>query len=79
MGAEEMDKNRDLLFLQTRLLRLASLRWGISLRECADIFQKYSVFDYIKDLYGIFHVQGDEADLLDVTEYIKIKGANVSC
>ena len=74
-----MERNRELLFLQTRLLRLASLRWGISLGECADIFQEYSVFDYIKDLYGIFHVQGDEADLLDVAEYLKNRGADVPC
>ena len=74
-----MNKNRDLLFLQTRLLRLAALQWGMSLQECTEVFEKYKVFDYIKDLYGIFHVQGDEADLLEVSEYLKNRGAVLPC
>ena len=41
------------------------------------IFEKYEVNDYIKTSYEEYHVQGNEANMLDIEEYLRRKGANI--
>ena len=63
--------------MQVRLFRLAEKKWKKSTLECAEIFDKYDVDDYISGCYEIFHVQGDEANSDDIDEYLRRKGCAV--
>ena len=64
-------------FTKQNLLRIASERFNLSLKETAQLFKKFDVLKYIRECFGIFHVEGDEAVFEDVKEYLKIKGAVV--
>ena len=59
------------------VLRMASERFNLSLKETAQLFKKFDVLRYIRECFGIFHVEGDEAVFDDVKGYLKIKGAAV--
>ncbi|MDY6285043.1 MAG: DUF3791 domain-containing protein [Hallerella sp.] len=72
-----MDEKRQILFMQIRILRMASERFHLSLKETAELFKKFEVLRYIRECFGIFHVEGDEAVFDDVKSYLKIKGAAV--
>lgn len=63
--------------MQIRILRKASERFGLPLKETAELFKKFDVLKYIRECFGIFHVEGDEAVFEDVKSYLKIKGAPV--
>ena len=65
--------SKDLLRMQIRLFRKACKKWEISTKECEEIFTRYDVDDYITDLYEVFHVQSDEANMDDIEEYINNK------
>lgn len=65
----------EILFMQTRLLRLAHEKWQKTNAECARIFEKYNVYEYIRKLYDLFHVQGDDANFEEIESYLKSKGA----
>ena len=67
----------DLFMLQVRLFRLAQIRWNKNAADCEEIFNKYEVNDYIKTCYEEYHVQGDEANIMDVEKYLHGKGANI--
>ncbi len=56
---------------------MASERFHLSLKETAELFKKFEVLRYIRECFGIFHVEGDEAVFDDVKSYLKIKGAAV--
>ncbi len=72
-----MNEQQQILFMQIRILRKASERFGLSLKETAELFKKFGVLKYIRECFGIFHVEGDEAVFEDVKSYLKLKGAAV--
>ena len=61
--------------MQIRLFRYACKKWNKDTLECAEIFDKYDIDKYICDLYEIFHVQGDEANLDDIEGYLENQNA----
>ena len=73
-----MSERLQILYMQVRLLRLASERWNSTIDDTTRIFKEKGVFDYIAGLWDLFHVEGDAAVLEDIDEYIKAKaGVNV--
>lgn len=66
-----MNEKQQILYMQTRIVRLASEEWGRPISEIAGIFARYHVLQYIEECFGVFHVQGDEAILEDVENYLK--------
>ena len=52
-------------------------RRRLNLRICLCCGKNFDVLKYIRECFGIFHVEGDEAVFEDVKEYLKIKGAVV--
>lgn len=72
-----MNEQQQILFMQIRILRMASERFNLSLKETAGLFKKFDVLKYIRACFGIFHVEGDEAVFEDVKAYFKAKGAAV--
>lgn len=72
-----MEEKRQILFMQIRILRMAAEKFKISLKEAAEVFKKFDVLKYIREGFGIFHVEGDEAVFEDVKNYLKSRGASV--
>ena len=69
-----MSEKEEILFMQTRLIRLAAEEWKLSMDKVLSVFKQAKVLDYIEKAYGIFHCEGVEAVLPDVDEYIDSKG-----
>ena len=73
-----MSEKAEIIFMQTRLIRLASEEWHLPVDKIIDLFKKANVLDYIEKGYGIFHCEGDEAVLDDITEFLEGKGIKVN-
>ena len=74
----KMSKKSEIIFMQTRLIRLAAQEWKLSIEKVIDIFKKAKVLGYIEDSYRIFHCEGDGAVLEDVSEFVRRKGIQVN-
>lgn len=72
-----MNEKTEILFMQTRLIRLASERWHLSIEQIIQLFKANDIFKYIEIGYGIFHCEGDDVVLDDVEQLIARKGTNV--
>lgn len=70
-------QKKDLFMMQVRLFRLAQLRWCLSAKECSRLFRSYRLYAYIENCYDFFHVQGDEANLLDMAAFLATKGVRL--
>ena len=60
--------------MQVRIVRMATEKWNLPVGEVARIFRQYKVFEFIRDFFGIFHVECDEAIWEDVAAYLESKG-----
>ena len=72
-----MNEQQQILFMQIRILRMASERFNLSLKETAGLFKKFDVLKYIRACFGIFHVESDEAVFEEVKASHKAKGGDV--
>lgn len=70
-----MSEKRQIIYMQTRLMRLAAETWNKTMDDVVELFTGYGVLQYIEECFGIFHVEGDEAILDDVVTYLENKGA----
>lgn len=68
-----MSEKQQILYMQTRMIRNASEKWNRPIEIISELFEKYDVLQYIEDCFELFHVEGDEAILEDVTEYLENK------
>lgn len=73
-----MSEKAEITFMQTRLIRLASEEWHLPIEQIVYLFKKSDVLGYIEKGYGIFHCEGDEAVLEDITELLQGKGIEVN-
>lgn len=73
-----MSEKAEITFMQTRLIRLASEEWHLSIEQIIDLFKKADVLEYIEKGYGIFHCEGDEAVLEDIVEFLVRKGIKIN-
>ena len=73
-----MSEKTEITFMQTRLIRLASEEWHLPIEQIIYLFKKSDVLGYIEKGYGIFHCEGDEAVLEDITELLEGKGIEVN-
>ena len=69
-----MAEELQILYMIARLLRLAVDRWSMSRQQVNELFARYGVYGYVQELWGLFHVQGDEAVLNDITSYLESRG-----
>ena len=69
-----MSEKQQILYMQTRMIRNASEKWNRPIEIISELFEKYDVLQYIEECFELFHVEGDEAILEDVTEYLENKG-----
>lgn len=69
-----MNERQQIIYMQTRIIRLASEEWNKPIEQITELFAKHNVLQYIEECFGIFHVEGDEAVLEDIELYLKNKG-----
>ena len=72
-----MSEKEEITFMQTRLIRLASEKWHLSIEQIIDLFKRADVLGYIEKGYGIFHCEGYEAVIEDITELLGRKGIKI--
>ena len=77
-GGFIMSEKTEITFMQTRLIRLASEEWHLPVEQIIHLFKEADVLGYIEKCYGIFHCEGDEAVLEDITEFLQGKGIEIS-
>lgn len=46
-----MSEKSEIVFMQVRLLRLASEEWHMSIQKANELFDKYSILKFIEDCY----------------------------
>lgn len=72
-----MSEKAEITFMQTRLIRLASEEWHLPIEKIIELFKRVDVLGYIEKGYGIFHCEGDEAVLEDITELLEGNGIKI--
>ena len=72
-----MNEAQQILFMQIRLLRMLAEKYGLTLKQAAQTFAAYNVLPFIREGFGIFHVEGDEAVFEEVKGFLKSKGASL--
>ena len=66
------------LFMQARIVRLASHRWRIPLADAAMTLYESGALAHVGDCFDYFHLEGDKAVLDDVEEYLTCRGIDVN-
>ena len=69
-----MSERKQITHMQVRIARMAAEKWNLSIADVARVFSQYQVFEYIRDCFGIFHLEGDEAVWEDIVPYLKSRG-----
>jgi len=72
-----MSESSEIVFMQVRLLRLASEEWHMPIQKVNILFDKYSILKFIEDCYGVFHMEGDSAVFDEIKTLLKNKGVDV--
>ena len=72
-----MNESQQILFMQIRIIRLMAKKYSISLKQATQLFRQYNVLPFIRESFGIFHVEGDETVFEEVKSYLKSRGAAV--
>ena len=72
-----MNEAQQILFMQIRIFRMMAEKYSMSLKEAAEIFGQYNVLPFIREGFGIFHVEGDEAVFEEVKTYMQSKRATL--
>ena len=73
-----MSEKTELIFMQTRLIRLASEEQHLPIDKIIELFKSVDVLGYIEKCYGIFHCESDEVILEDITEFLVGKGIKIN-
>ena len=72
-----MSEQTEIVFMQARLLRLASEEWHISVQKVNELFNKYDILQFVEDCYGVFHMEGDYAVFEEIKAVLKNKGVDM--
>lgn len=72
-----MNEEQQILFMQIRLLRMTSEKLGLTLKQTAELFDRFKVLPFIRDCWGIFHVESDNAVYEEIREYLISKGVAI--
>lgn len=73
-----MGEKTEIIFMQVRLLRIASEEWNMSIKEASALFEKYGLLKFIEDCYGVFHMEGDYAVFEEIKTLLRNKGVDIN-
>lgn len=73
-----MDRRQiEIADMQCWVFRSAQTKWNISASECADIFRKYNILEFISECYELLHISSYEKALSDVEDILKANGVTI--
>ena len=72
-----MPEELQILYMQTRLVRLAAEKWHKTIDETNQLFLQYNIYHYIAEFWGLFHVESDDAVLEDIRNHMISRGADI--
>lgn len=72
-----MNESEQILFMQIRLLRMTAAKFSLTLKHAAQLFGKYDVLQFIRNGFGIFHVESDAAVFEEIKDFLKSKGVAI--
>lgn len=72
-----MSERAEIVFMQVRLLRVASEEWNTTIQKASELFEKYEILKFIEDCYGIFHTEGDGAVFDEINVVLDRKGVDI--
>ena len=64
----------EVLYMEIRLVGAFSEKYKLTRAALNEIFSKYKIWQSIESCYEVFHLNGDEYNLDDISEYLKGKG-----
>ncbi|MBE6004634.1 MAG: DUF3791 domain-containing protein [Lachnospiraceae bacterium] len=64
----------EVLYMEIRLVGAFSEKYKLTRSAVNRIFSKYNIWQYIESCYEVFHLNGDEYNLDDISDYLKGKG-----
>jgi hypothetical protein len=73
-----MSEKSEMVFMQVRLLRLASEKWNTTIQKACSLFEKYGIFKFVEDCYAVFHTEGDEAVFDEISAVLDNKGVDIN-
>lgn len=69
-----MSEKEQIIYMQTRILRLASEEWNKPIETVTKLFAEHGVLPYIEHCFDMFHLEGDDAILKDIEAYLDKRG-----
>ncbi|MCR4823454.1 MAG: DUF3791 domain-containing protein [Treponema sp.] len=72
-----MDEEKQITYMQIRLIRMTAEKMQISLYDATLLFEKYNILSFIRQGFGIFHVEGDKAVFEEVQKHLLMKGGTI--
>lgn len=73
-----MSENQQITYMQARIVRLAAEEWNMSIKDIGSLFERFKVLQFIRECFGILHMEGDYAVLDDIVEYLDNKGVKIN-
>ena len=64
----------EVLYMEIRLVGAFSEKYKLTRSAVNRIFSKYNIWQYIESCYEVFHLNGDEYNLDDISDSLKGKG-----
>lgn len=72
-----MTEQGEILFMQTREIRLAANRWNRSVQEVSELYDQNDILQFISDCYDIFHTEGDEVIFQEIKKVLLNRGIDI--
>lgn len=73
-----MSERAEIIFMQTRLIRLASEEWHTTIQKVNVLFDQYGILKFIEDCYDVFHMEGDDAVFNEIKTVLRNRGLDVN-
>ena len=68
-----MGEREQITYMQIRIARMFAAAHGVSMADAARTLDASGAFRYIADCWDLFHIEGDEAVLRDVEQFIAVR------
>lgn len=72
-----MSEKTQIIFMQARLLRLASEEWHTTIQKANELFDKYGILRFIEECFDVFHMEGDAAVFDEIQTVLRSKGVDI--
>lgn len=73
-----MSERAEIIFMQTRLIRLASEEWHTTIQKVNLLFDQYGILKFIEDCYDVFHMEGDDAVFNEIKTVLRNREIDVN-